>query len=206
MTADPDIWSLVDDERAALAADLADLPDGRWATPSLCDGFTVRDVVAHLTANASLGPVRWMAGVIRCRFDFDRMVAMRLREQLGASPSETLDRFRQVRTSRRKAPVPTVAVLGEVIVHGEDIRRPLGLHRDYPVPALAAVAGFYQGSDLVVPSRRRIQGLQLAATDSDFAVGAGPLVEGSTLALVMAMTGRRVYADELEGPGAARLR
>jgi len=70
-------WSLIHAERAAVAADLTELTEQRWATQSLCDQFTVREVLAHLTAGASLNPVRWMAGVIRCRFDFDRQVAMR---------------------------------------------------------------------------------------------------------------------------------
>ncbi|MEV0703655.1 maleylpyruvate isomerase family mycothiol-dependent enzyme [Saccharopolyspora sp. NPDC050389] len=59
---------MVHAERAALAADLADLTDEQWATPSLCTGLTVREVLAHLTAAASLNPARWLAGVIRCRF------------------------------------------------------------------------------------------------------------------------------------------
>src|SRR5215472_5354688 len=66
------IWSLVHAERAALAADLAGLTDQQWMTLSLCTEFTVRQVLAHLTAGASLNPVRWLAGVIRCRFDFDK--------------------------------------------------------------------------------------------------------------------------------------
>ena len=199
-------WSLVHAERAALAADLADLADQQWAAPSLCTGFTVRQVLAHLTAGASLNPARWLAGVIRCRFDFDKMVAMRLAEQLGATPAETLARFRRVVSSTVKAPVPTEAVLGEAIVHGEDIRRPLGIHRDYPVTTLTQLARYYQGSDMVVPAKRRIEGLRLQANDGPFATGSGPLVSGSTLALIMAMTGRLTYCDELEGDGAAVLR
>jgi len=200
------VWPLVHAERAALAADLADLTDQQWATPSLCTGFTVRQVLAHLTAGASLGPVRWLAGVIRCRFDFDKMVAMRLAGQLGATPAETLARFRRVVTSTIKAPVPAAAVLGETIVHGEDIRRPLGIQRDYPTAALIRLATYYQGSDLVVPAKKRIAGLRLQASDGPFAAGSGPLVSGSTLALIMAMTGRVTYCDELEGDGVATLR
>ena len=199
-------WSLVHAERAALAADLADLTGQQWATPSLCAGLTVREVLAHLTAGASLGPARWLAGVIRCRFDFDAMVAMRLAEQLGVSPAETLARFRGVVTSTTKAPVPVVAVLGEAIVHGEDIRRPLGLRRDYPVTALTPPATYYQGSNQVVPAKRRIAGLRLQASDGPFATGSGPLVSGRTLALIMAMTGRGAACDELAGDGAATLR
>src|SRR6202008_3784231 len=104
-------WSLIHAERAALAADLAELTERRWATQSLCDLFTVREVLAHLTAGASLNPVRWMAGVIRCRFDFDRKVAMRLAEHMGATPAETLSRFRGVITSMTKPPLPVVAML-----------------------------------------------------------------------------------------------
>jgi len=200
------VWSLVHAERAALAADLADLTGQRWAALSLCTGFTVRQVLAHLTAGASLNPVRWLAGVIRCRFDFDKQVAMRLAEQLGATPAETLARFRCVVTSTIKPPLPTAAMLGETIVHAEDIRRPLSIHRDYPITTLTLLANYYQGSDLPILTKKRITGLHLQATDGPFAAGSGPLVSGSTLALIMAMTGRVTYCDELDGDGVATLR
>ena len=163
-------------------------------------------MLAHLTAGASLNPVRWLAGVIRCRFDFDKQNAMRLAEQLGVTPDETLARFRSVVTSTTKAPVPTEAMLGETIVHGEDIRRPLGIQRDYPITTLTLLASYYQGSDLVVPAKKRIAGLRLQASDGPFATGSGPLVSGSTLALIMAMAGRVAYCDELNGDGVATLR
>ena len=198
-------WALIHAERAALSADLAELPGQRWATQSLCEQFTVREVLAHLTAGASLSPVRWMAGVIRCRFDFDRQVAMRLAEQMGATPAQTLGRFDRVITSTTKPPLPVVAMLGETIVHGEDIRRPLGIEREYPVGTLTTVAGYYQDSDLPALTRKRARGLRLTATDGPFAAGAGPRVSGTTLALVMAMAGRASYCDELDGDGVAIL-
>ncbi|MEV1178006.1 maleylpyruvate isomerase family mycothiol-dependent enzyme [Nonomuraea sp. NPDC049784] len=200
------LWPLVHAERAALAADLADLADEQWATPSLCTGLTVREVLAHLTAGASLNTLRWLAGVIRCRFDFDEQVAMRLAEQLGAGPAETLDRFRGVIAGTTKPPLPTVAMLGETIVHGEDIRRPLGIRRDYPMETLTLLADYYRRSDLVVLAKGRIRGLRLVANDGPFTAGSGPLVTGTTLALMMAMTGRTTYCDELEGEGVATLR
>ena len=200
------VWPLVHAERAALAADLADLTDEQWAAPSLCTGLTVREVLAHLTAGASLNPVRWLAGVIRCRFDFDQQVAMRLAEQLGATPAETFDRFRSVLTSTTKPPLPTLAMLGETIVHAQDIRLPLGIGHDYPIETLTRLAEYYQGSDLPVLTKTRSRGLRLAATDGPFTTGSGPLVSGTTLALIMAMAGRRAYCDELKGDGAATLR
>jgi uncharacterized protein (TIGR03083 family) len=200
------VWPLVHAERAALAADLADLTGEQWATPSLCTGLTVREVLAHLIAGASLNPVRWLAGVIRCRFDFDKQVSMRLAEQLGATPAETIDRFRSVLTSTTKPPVPRLAMLGETIVHAQDIRVPLGIRRDYPIGALTQLAEYYQGSDLPVLTKTRAKGLRLVATDGPFTTGSGPLVSGPTLALIMAMAGRGAYCDELQGDGAATLR
>ena len=102
--------------------------------------------------------------------------------------------------------MPTEAVLGEAIVHGEDIRGPLGIRRDYPVTTLTQLARYYQGSDMLVPAKRRIEGLRLQASDGPFATGSGPLVSGRTLALIMVMTGRLTYRDELGGDGAAVLR
>jgi uncharacterized protein (TIGR03083 family) len=200
------IWPLVHAERAALAADLADLEDVRWSTPSLCAGLTVREVVAHLTAAGSLNGFRWLAGVIRCRFDFDRQVEMRLAEQLGSSPAETLARFERIVDSTTSPPLPVLALLGEVVVHGEDIRRPLGIAHDPSADVITRVARYYAGSDQVVLARRRVRGLRLQATDGPFTTGSGPLATGRTSALVMAMTGRQVYCDELTGDGVAILR
>ncbi|MET9354085.1 maleylpyruvate isomerase family mycothiol-dependent enzyme [Streptomyces sp. NPDC006617] len=200
------VWPLIRTERAALAADLAELTEVRWATPSLCTGLTVREVLAHLTAGASLNTVRWLAGVIRCRFDFDKQVAVRLAEQLGADPAETLARFRRVVPSTTKPPLPVVAMLGETLVHGEDIRRPLGIRHDYPVDVVTRVAEYYRGSDLVVVAKKRVEGLRLAADDGPFTTGSGPDVSGPTVALVMAMTGREAYCDDLEGDGVELLR
>ncbi|WP_431783171.1 maleylpyruvate isomerase family mycothiol-dependent enzyme [Streptomyces chumphonensis] len=201
----PGTWPLIHAEREALAADLADLTDEQWETTSLCTELTVREVLAHLTASASLGAARWMAGVIRCRFDFDRQVAVRLAEQLGATPDESLARFRRIITSTTKPPLPAIAMLGETVVHGEDIRRPLGIHRGYPIEVLTRLAEYYRGSDLVVVAKGRVKGLRLVADDGPFATGSGPLVSGPTLALVMAMTGRAGYCDALRGDGAALL-
>ena len=199
-------WPMIHAERAALAADLAHLTDRQWATRSLCDRLSVQQVLAHLTAGASLGPARWMAGVIRCRFDFDRQVLMRLSEHLGDSPDDTLARFRRVITSTTKPLLPTSAILGEAVVHAEDIRGPLGVQHDYPIATLTALADYYQGSNLPVQTKARIRGLRLTATDGPFATGSGPLVTGGTLPLIMAMAGRAPYCDELDGEGVATLR
>ncbi|MFV2198670.1 maleylpyruvate isomerase family mycothiol-dependent enzyme [Nocardiopsis sp. LOL_012] len=199
------LWAAAHTERAALAADLADLTEAQWDTPSLCTGLTVREVLAHMTAGASLSRMRWLAGVVRCRFDFDRQVAMRLAERMGRTPADTLENFRAAVTSTT-APLPVLPTLGEAVVHGEDIRRPLGIARRYPIDVLTELAEYYSGTDMAVVAKGRIGGLRLEAADGPFAAGEGSLVSGPTLALIMAMTGRGVFCDDLTGDGVRVLR
>lgn len=200
------VWAAAHVERAALADDLAGLTDEQWVVPSLCEGWRVEDVVAHMTASASIGRARWFASVLGARFDFDLHNQRRLIEHRGVTPAETLARFRGVINSTVSAPGPAAAWLGEVVVHSEDIRRPLGISRTVPIETVTTVAEFYASRNLAVPSHTRVTGLRIEATDGPFAAGDGPLVRGRTLALVMAMAGRASFCDELTGPGTAALR
>ena len=182
-----DIWAAIHAERAALADDLAELTDEQWATPSLCGEWVVEEVVAHLTAAASIGRLRWLGSVLAARFDFDLHNRRRMVEHPGATPAETLERFRGIITSTTAASGHTPAWLGEVVVHGQDIRRPLALTRTPPIETVTEVARFFAGRDFTVNSRTAVRGVRLEATDGPFESGSGPLVRGKTLALVMAM-------------------
>ena len=199
-------WAVIAGQRRALAELLAGLDEQEWTRPSLCGNWTVEEVVAHLTAAASTGRLRWFASVVGARFDFDLHNERRLSEHRGATPAETLERFHGVLTSTTSAPGPTAAWLGEVVVHAQDIRRPLGMTRTPPVDTVTPVARFYARRDFTVSGRSAIAGLRVEATDGPFTTGDGPLVRGATLALTMAMAGRRAYCDELTGPGAPTLR
>jgi uncharacterized protein (TIGR03083 family) len=110
-----------------------------------------------------------------------------------------------VESSRKHPPGPLDTWLGEVIVHAEDIRRPLGIRHDYPMDAVVRVADFYKNSNLIIGTKRRIEGLTLQATDANWSHGTGPKVSGPMIALVMAMTGRKAVAKELSGDGVTRL-
>jgi uncharacterized protein (TIGR03083 family) len=200
------VWSAAHAERGALAEDLAGLSPAQWATPSLCGDWTVEEVVAHLTAAASIGRWRWIASMLGARFDPAVHNTRRLAEHRGRTPAETLERFRAVRTSTVAPSGHTPAWLGEVVVHGEDVRRPLGIEHTPPVEVTTPVATFFASRNFTVAGKTLTRGLRLEATDGPFRTGDGPLVTGPTLALVMVMAGRAAHLDALDGPGAATLR
>jgi uncharacterized protein (TIGR03083 family) len=130
----------------------------------------------------------------------------RMLEHRGGTPAETLERFRAIITSPTAPSGHTPAYLGEVVVHAQDLRQPLGLTEVPSIDAVTPVAEFFVRRNFTVRSRDATADLQLAADDGPFTTGEGPLVTGSTLALVMAMAGRTAYLDQLDGPGVVALR
>lgn len=200
-----EIWSLVAGERAALADDLANLTPEQWDASSQCDGWTVRDVVAHMTASAMITPPAFFAKVVGSGFSLKRMQQKDIARERGSSNADALARFRAQINSTKHPPGPTEAWLGEAFIHSEDVRRPLGITRDYPADGAVKVAEFYKGSNLVVGAKSRIAGLHLQATDADWSHGDGPSVSGPIMALVMAMTGRKQALADLSGDGVATL-
>lgn len=206
-TSDRDpLWTLIHAERAKLAADLAGLSDEQWRHGTLCEGWNVEQVVAHLTAVASLNQRRWLQSMLAARFRPEVHNQRRLVEYLGSTPHQTLERFRGVVDATTAPSSHTAAYLGEVAVHAQDIRQPLGLPRTPSVEALLPVAEFFAARDFTVASHTLADGLQLRATDGRFTAGYGLLVRGPLLALVMTMAGRSAYLDQLGGPGASTLR
>jgi uncharacterized protein (TIGR03083 family) len=201
-----DMWTTVAAERGALADDLAGLSAEQWQTRSLCGDWSVREVLAHLTSAATLNPVTFLARFAASGFRFDRFANGGVQRELGADPAETLSRFRAVQHSTSAPPGPKLTWLGEVLVHSQDIRRPLGIAHTYAPDAARQVADFYKGSDTLIGSKTRIAGLGLRATDTDWSHGSGPAVEGPVMSLVMAMTGRVAACDDLSGEGVATLR
>ncbi len=203
--ATPDLWPTIHAERQALAADLEQVPDAQWATPSLCGGWTVRDVVGHLTATAELTGPGFFAGLIGSGFRFQAMQANGVAKQTEGTPADTLARFKAQINATTHAPGPMDSWLGETIVHAEDIRRPLGIAHTYPTDATTRIADFYRGSNLLIGGKKRVSGLTLRATDTDWSAGSGPEVAGPSIALVLVMTGRGSALGELSGDGVAVL-
>jgi uncharacterized protein (TIGR03083 family) len=199
-------WPLIHAEREALAGDLGSLTDEQWATQSLCTGWSVRDVLGHMIATAKMTPPKFFAVLAGAGFRFNDMNAKNIAREATPSPSDGLAEFRKHLKDTTHPPGPVEAMLGEAVIHSADIRRPLGMSREYPEEALTRVADFFKGSNLLIGTKRRITGLALRATDTDWSTGTGPEVTGPQLSLVLAMTGRQAALADLSGEGLATLR
>ena len=202
-TSDP--WPIIHEERRALAADLEGLTDAQWATPSLCAGWTVRDVLGHMTATAKMTPPRFFAKFAGAGFRFNARAAKDAAAEAGSSGADALARFRSRLTATTHPPGPIEAMVGEVMLHPEDIRRPLGIAHAYSPEGLMRAADFYKGSNLLLGTKNRIAGLSLKATDVQWSTGSGPEVSGPMHDLLLAMTGRKAGLTGLSGPGLATL-
>lgn len=203
-----DVWPLVHAERHALMADLAGLTADQWRTPSLCVGWTVHDVAAHLVGNASpISIPGLVVALARARFDFDRMNQADAARELGDGPAHTLRRLREVAGNTDAPPfVPLVVRLVEEVVHGEDVRRPLGIAHDYPLAAVVPALEHQVRTRVSIGGgRERAAGVRLLATDADVAIGDGPEVAGPAVSLLLAISGRSEARADLAGPGLAHL-
>lgn len=198
-------WPTIHTERAALAGDLAELTDERWETPSLCAPWTVRQVLAHMTATAKMTPPKFFLQLASAGFRFHQMTAREVAAESSGTPTQGLAEFRAHINDSTSPPGPVDSWLGETIVHAEDIRRPLGIAHQYPAEALMRVADFYRRSNILIGAKSRIDGLSLRATDVDWSTGAGPEVSGPLLSLLLAMTGRPAALAELSGEGLSQL-
>ncbi|MDT4958982.1 MAG: hypothetical protein QOD31_2781 [Pseudonocardiales bacterium] len=201
-----DIWPTIHAERQALADDLADLSAQQWATSSLCSDWDVHQVLAHLLSAAKMTPPKFVTKFAAAGGNFDRFAANQVRLEGADGPAATLAAFRAAQGRQSAPPGPKDTWLGEAFVHGEDIRRPLGIPHSYPLPYVARAIALYAKSNAIIGGKTRVAGVTLKATDTDFSVGAGPLVQGPAMALLLAASGRKSALDELSGPGVATLR
>lgn len=196
-----DLWALVHAERTRVVALLEGLDEAQWSAPTLCDQWDVEQVTAHLSAAARTGRWAWIRSIVAAGFDPARHNARRLAEQRGPTPQATLATFR-ASVPLQVAPTGDVAAfLGEVVVHGQDIARGLGIDLVPAPAAVEAVLAFYVAKDFAVNSRTLAKGLRLVATDSTFTHGVGPVVEGRAVDLLMALAGRAQALTSLTGDG-----
>jgi uncharacterized protein (TIGR03083 family) len=201
-----DIWPTIHAERKALADDLSGLTPDQWESPSLCGDWNVTQVLAHQVATAKLTPPKFIGRLAAAGFRFGTFAERAINDERQGGPADVLARYRAVEKATTSPPGPKQSWLGETIIHAEDIRRPLGIAHTYPMDALQTLLEFYSGSNVLIGSKKRIAGVTLKATDSDYSHGSGPVVEGPSLSLLLAATGRKPALDDLSGPGVELLR
>ena len=205
MSDDAATWAMIHAERKALAATIEELTAEQWDSPSLCAGWTVGFLGAHVLAGAEQTPGRFLGGMVTTGFRFNALMERDARSRAQLSRQQIADRLRQRTTTTNHPPAPVMAMLGEVVVHGEDIRRPVGLPGTVADDAANACLQMYTKASFPVGGKKRIGGLRLVATDTGWSYGAGPEVSGPALSLLLAMTGRPAGLDDLSGDGAAEL-
>jgi uncharacterized protein (TIGR03083 family) len=203
------VWAAVDLERTKLADLLDGLAPEEWSRPSLCDGWRVRDVAAHL-ALAHSGWGRTTVEMCRARGSFDRMIHDTAVRHADVPTDQLSSEIRAMVGSRRHAPTLTpLEPLLDVLVHGQDIAVPLGRSSPMPVEAAAAAATrvWTMGWPMSTAfrARTRLRGLRLVATDTQWSAGDGVLVEGPVEAMLLLLTGRTAWLGRLSGPGVGRL-
>ena len=197
---------MVQAERASLAEYLETLTPAQWTEPTWCTKWSVQQVIGHLIAAANITAPHFFAGFITSGFNFDKVVEKDLVQYATGTPAEVLKRFQGIIGSSRKPPGPGYIALGEILVHGEDIRRALGSKGDHPREHLVAVADAYRKTGKPLNGKKRSAGLRFMADDIEWSAGEGPEVRGPAMSLILAMVGRRRALDDCTGPGVEILR
>ena len=183
------IWRHIDEQRGLLADMFDGIDAASWSTPSLCEGWTVRDVAAHLT-HSHLGKKRMVVEALRSGFRFNAMVH-RVAVADTRTPAQIAAALRQMRGSRKRPPgTAEIDPLMDVLVHGQDIAVPLGIDLPMPRDAAAAAADRLWAMRFPLRPQRHLRGVELVATDVDFRVGAGRVIEAPIRDILMLFAGR----------------
>lgn len=196
-----EVWKHIHSERLQMVETWISFSPEQWATPSWCGGWSVEEVAGHVVAAAEQTPPNFFKDLAKAGFKFNVFADRDAKRNAGAGSKELIRRLGARTTTTNHPPAPVVAMLGEIIVHGEDMRRPLGLTHASPEAALVAVADSWKNSNLLIGAKRRIAGLRLRATDSTWTHGDGPEVSGPMVSLVLAMSGRKGALSDLTGDG-----
>jgi uncharacterized protein (TIGR03083 family) len=192
-------------EREDFADLLAGLTPEQWASPSLCAGWTVRDVAAHCVSFEGLSPRELAVRFVKGRLQTDRINAIAVDDLADRSPEQIIEAFRDnTEPHGLAAGFGGRIALTDNMIHHQDIRRPLGLARTIPLNRLGVALDFVRYAP-TIRGAWRARGVQLVATDLDWSHGKGPQVHGTGEALLMIMAGRPDALAELDGPGVATL-
>ena len=211
---DEQVWTAIDEQRRRVVALLDSVTDPEWDHPSLCAGWTVRHVGAHLTLQElTVGDALRFAlrhpALLR---DVNRVIHESAKLQAAELSTDDIVAGVRATVGRRRHNVGLThrETLVDIVVHGFDIAVPLRRRLDVPPHVAAEAAARVRSLDGTSKNRvfRKLPlaPYRLVATDVDWSVGAGPEIRGPVVALLLLLTGRRVGLDEVAGDGADALR
>jgi uncharacterized protein (TIGR03083 family) len=199
-TDDAHLQPTVAAEFTSLADLLAAASDAQWDTPSLCEGWRVREVVAHMTMAARYSEAEFMAELRRCDFDFTRLSNEVASRDARLPAGELVANLRSDVMRRWTPPGGGYhGALNHVVIHGLDVTVPLGASRRSPDDSIRVVlddltaGGGHAHFGIVIDGRR------LEASDLDWSHGSGPVFRGAAGDLALALCGRTAPAGRLEG-------
>jgi uncharacterized protein (TIGR03083 family) len=193
-------------ERTEFLAFLETLTPEEWEAPSLCSGWRVRDVVAHVVAYDRFAP-SLVSHFVRSRFSVDRVNLRTAAAWSSRSIDELLARLRaNLLPGGITRLIGWRVALQDAVIHHQDVRRPLGRPRTIPAERVVGVLECLVDPPALTGLRSRPRGLRLEATDIGWVWGDGALVSGKGEAITMALGGRESVVDELAGPGVSLLR
>lgn len=195
------------DERLSLADLFDSLDDHQWQAPSLCEGWTVLHVAAHLTTSTRTTWRTVLTGMVRARGDWNRMEDDLARDIVARhSRQELIAQLRETAGSPRRAPgAAEVDPLLDAIVHGQDVARPLGIPRPMPLePTIASLEHIL--TSRFYGARKRFANMRLVATDCEWSAGEGEHeLRGPVGDLLMVATGRPAGLATLSGPALGKV-
>jgi uncharacterized protein (TIGR03083 family) len=196
-----DPTTLATQERDEFADLLAGLTDRQWNASSLCGGWRIRDVAAHVIAYLDRSRAEFTATLAKHRFDLDRLNAADVHRFSPCSPEHIVGFMRDHATPRGVGSgFGGRVALVECMIHQQDIRRPLNLPRAIPAERLHAALKFATMAPLI-RGGWYTRGVRLIATDLEWATGRGPEVRGPAETILMAMARRPSAFADLTGPG-----
>jgi uncharacterized protein (TIGR03083 family) len=196
-----DLWSMIHTQRTAVADMLSGLSPEQWDQPSLCGGWQVRDVAAHMIATGHTTPASFFSEFAASGFRFNTFSAKQIAQRRDHSPDQLVRELLETATLRKHPPGPPQTPLSEAVLHGEDIAKAVGRSQNVPDETLVTVADSYKKTQLLIGAKKRIEGLHLRGTDTGWETGDGPEVSGPTMSLLLAMAGRGRGLDDLTGEG-----
>ncbi len=200
MTNDADLQPAVAAEFLALADLLDSATEAQWDTPSLCAGWRVREVIAHMTMAARYSEEEFMAELRRCDFDFSR-----LSNEIAARDAElpASDLVASLRSEVMQHWTPPGGgwhgAVNHVVIHGLDATVPLGVPRRSPDATIRVVLDDLTAGGVHAHFGTSIEGRSLHATDLDWSYGSGPVLHGPAEYLALVLCGRTIPDGRLEG-------